>query len=119
VWTGLFQGLIAIYGGYFGGGIGILMLAALSLAGLQVRAAGATKNALAGILNLSAVVIFAFSHDVHWIAALATGAGAIAGGQLGAWLMRRVNERWLRMIVIAIGLTLTGAMFWKVYIAGE
>jgi uncharacterized membrane protein YfcA len=119
MWAGIFQGLIAIYGGYFGGGIGILMLAALSLAGLQVHAAGATKNALAGILNLSAVVIFAFSRDVHWFAAIATGAGAIAGGQLGAWMMRRVNERWLRGIVIAIGLLLTGAMFWKVYVAGK
>jgi len=119
VWAGIFQGMIAIYGGYFGGGIGILMLAALSLAGLQVRAAGATKNALTGILNLSAVVIFAFSRDVHWVAAIATGAGAIAGGQLGAWMMRRVNERWLRMIVVLIGLTLTAAMFWKVYVAGE
>jgi uncharacterized membrane protein YfcA len=56
---------------------------------------------------------------VHWFAAIATGAGAIVGGQLGAWMMRRVNERWLRGIVIAIGLLLTGAMFWKVYVAGK
>ena len=52
------QFLIAIYGGYFGGGIGFLMLAALTIAGLQVRAAGATKNVLAAVMNASAVVIF-------------------------------------------------------------
>ncbi len=60
------QFCIAIYGGYFGGGIGMLMLAALTLAGLPVRQAGATKNVLAAVMNASAVAIFAFSRDVHW-----------------------------------------------------
>ena len=57
VGTGIAQFLIAIYGGYFGGGIGFLMLAALTAAGLPVRNAGATKNALAGVMNASAVLI--------------------------------------------------------------
>ncbi len=114
-WAALAQFLIAIYGGYFGGGIGILMLAALTLAGLPVRSAGATKNALAGILNLSAVLIFALSPSVHWGASLAVGAGALAGGQGGAWMMQRVNEAALRIAVILIGLALTVAMFWKAY----
>ena len=55
------QFCIAIYGGYFGGGIGFLMLAALTIAGLAVRTAGATKNVLAGVMNASAVLIFVFS----------------------------------------------------------
>ena len=55
------QLLIAIYGGYFGGGIGFLMLAALTAAGLAIRNAGATKNVLAGVMNASAVAIFVFS----------------------------------------------------------
>jgi uncharacterized membrane protein YfcA len=109
------QFAIAIYGGYFGGGIGILMLAALTLAGLPVRQAGATKNVLAGVMNASAVAIFAFSSDVHWVAALAVGAGAIAGGQIGAWMMLRVNERVLRVAVVGIGVALTIAMFIKAY----
>ena len=62
----LMQFAIAIYGGYFGGGIGFLMLAALTTAGLAVRNAGAMKNVLAGVMNASAVAIFVFSHDVHW-----------------------------------------------------
>jgi uncharacterized membrane protein YfcA len=106
---------IAIYGGYFGGGIGMLMLAALTLAGLPVRRAAATKNMLAGVINAAAVVIFAFSKDVHWPAAIAVAIGAIAGGQLGAWLMLRVDERKLRLVVVVIGAALTVAMFVRAF----
>ena len=109
------QFAIAIYGGYFGGGIGMLMLAALTLAGLPVRRAGATKNVLAGVMNASAVAIFAFSPDVHWPAALAVGIGAIIGGQAGAWLMLHVDERKLRAAVVVIGVVLTVAMFVRAY----
>jgi uncharacterized membrane protein YfcA len=109
------QGAIAIYGGYFGGGIGMLMLAALTLAGLPLRHAGATKNVLAGVMNAAAVVIFAFSRDVHWLAALAVGIGAIAGGQIGAWMMLRVDERKLRIGVVTIGICLTIGLFARAY----
>ena len=115
LWAGVAQFAIAIYGGYFGGGIGMLMLAALTLAGLTVRQAGATKNVLAGVMNASAVVIFAFSHDVHWHAALAVCVGAIVGGQAGAWLMLRVDERKLRVGVVGIGLVLTLGLFLRAY----
>jgi uncharacterized protein len=63
------QFLIAVYGGYFGGGIGLLMMAALTMMGLAVRSAGASKNILAGVINASAVAIFVFSRDVHWLQA--------------------------------------------------
>jgi hypothetical protein len=105
--AGAAQFAIAIYGGYFGGGIGFLMLAALTIAGLSVRTAGATKNVLAGVMNASAVAIFAFSHDVHWLFAVALGAGAIAGGLAGAWMLRRVNEKALRIGVVILGAALT------------
>jgi uncharacterized protein len=104
--AGFAQFLIAIYGGYFGGGIGFLMLAALTIAGLPVRAAGATKNLLAGVMNGAAVVIFAFSRDVHWLAAAVLGVGAIAGGLAGAWMLRRVNEKALRIGVVVLGVAL-------------
>jgi uncharacterized membrane protein YfcA len=109
------QFAIAVYGGYFGGGIGILLIAALTLAGQNVRTAGATKNAMNAVLNAAAVLIFAFSRDVRWDACLAVAVGAIAGGQAGAWLLLRVNERLLRLAVIFIGLALTVAMFLKAY----
>jgi len=105
------QFFIAIYGGYFGGGIGFLMLAALTAAGLPVRTAGATKNVLAGVMNASAVLIFAFSHDVRWLKALVLGAGAIVGGLVGAWMLRWVNERVLRIGVVILGVALTVGLF--------
>lgn len=105
------QGLIAIYGGYFGGGIGILMLAALTLAGQQMRAATATKNALAMTMNFSAVLIFAFSPQINWQAALALGVGGVGGGVLGAWLMHRLPEKLLRGFVVLVGIVLTIWLF--------
>lgn len=102
---------ISIYGGYFGGGIGFLMLAALTLAGMQIRKAGATKNILAGVMNASAVAVFAFSHDVAWNQVAIGVVCSIIGGQVGVQLLHKVNERYLRMAVICIGVTLTIFMF--------
>jgi len=115
VTAGSIQFCIAIYGGYFGGGIGLLMLAALTLAGLPVRNAGATKNMLAAVMNASAVAIFAFSGIAHWLAAGVVAMGAIAGGWVGAWALNRVNEKWLRVGVVIIGTALTIAMFVRAY----
>ncbi len=107
----LAQFLIAIYGGYFGGGIGFLMLAALTLAGLPTRNAGASKNVLAGVMNAAAVAIFAFSPFVAWFAALVLGIGAILGGLGGAWMLSRVNDKLLRLLVVGIGVALTVGLF--------
>jgi uncharacterized membrane protein YfcA len=107
------QMAIAIYGGYFGGGIGMLMLAALTLAGLPVVRAGATKNVLAGVMNASAVAIFLFSHQVHWLYAAVLGVGAICGGLLGAWTLKRVDARLLRIGVVVLGIALTIGLFWR------
>jgi uncharacterized membrane protein YfcA len=105
------QFLISVYGGYFGGGIGFLMLAALTAAGVLIRAAGATKNVLAAIMNASAALIFAFSPEVRWLQAAICAAGAILGGVLGALALTRVNERALRVLVILIGVALTVGLF--------
>jgi uncharacterized membrane protein YfcA len=109
--AGILQFLIAIYGGYFGGGIGILMLAALTAAGLAVRHAGATKNLLAGAMNASAVVIFIARAHIDWHAVLYVAISAIAGGQLGVFLLRRINESVLRIAITGIGIALTIALF--------
>ncbi|MDE1929021.1 MAG: TSUP family transporter, partial [Burkholderiales bacterium] len=109
----LAQFLIAVYGGYFGGGIGFLMLAALTMAGLPTRNAGATKNVLAGVMNASAVALFVSSPLVDWWAALFLGAGAMAGGLAGAWALHRVNERALRIAIVGIGIALTIGLFAK------
>jgi uncharacterized membrane protein YfcA len=109
--SALAQLAISIYGGYFGGGIGFLMLAALTIAGMAVRAAAATKNVLAAAMNASAVAIFLFSGEVHWTAAIIAGVAAIGGGQVGAWLLRRVNERKLKIAVVCVGVALTVGLF--------
>ncbi len=105
------QFFIAVYGGYFGGGIGFLMMAALTMAGVPTRSAVATKNALAGVMNASAVLIFVTSPQVHWLQAAVLGAGAIVGGLLGAWAVHRVNERALRAGIVVLGVLLTVGLF--------
>lgn len=111
--TGIAQFLIAVYGGYFGGGIGILMIAALTMAGLSARNAAGTKNVLAAVMNASAVVLFVASPDLHVLPAVVLGAGAIVGGLAGVWALRRVNERPLRMAIVGIGFALTAGLFLK------
>ena len=107
------QFFIAVYGGYFGGGIGLLMMAALTMTGVAVRNAGAAKNILAGVMNASAVAIFVFSGDVHWLPAIVTAVGASFGGWAGALMLKSVNEKLLKLAVVAIGVALTIGLFWR------
>ena len=107
----LVQSGISIYGGYFGGGIGFLMLAALTIAGQPVRMASATKNVLAMAMNASAVAIFVFSDLVNWPAAMALGLGGILGGLSGSWLLHRLPENILRGFVVVVGAILTVWLF--------
>jgi hypothetical protein len=89
------------------------MLAALTMAGLAARNAGATKNVLAGVMNASAVVLFLTSPQLHWLQCTVLAAGAIIGGLLGAWALHRVNERALRVAIVGIGMALTVGLFLK------
>jgi uncharacterized membrane protein YfcA len=105
------QFLIAVYGGYFGGGIGFLMLAALTAAGLTVRIAGATKNVLAAVMNAAAVAIFLFTPHIPWMRVGVVCVGAIGGGYLGALALKRVDERIIRGFVVILGVALTIGLF--------
>jgi len=105
------QFLIAVYGGYFGGGIGFLMLAALTAAGLAVRSAGAIKNVLAGVMNAAAVAIFVFTPGIPWPHVAVVCVGAMLGGYAGALLLRRVDERLIRAFVVFLGICLTIGLF--------
>ena len=108
---GVIQFMIGIYGGYFGGGIGFLMLAALTVAGQQVRMATATKNILAMAMNASAVVLFIFSSQIDWLAALALSVGGVGGGVAGGWLVHTLPERYMRGFVVLAGIALTIWLF--------
>ena len=109
--AGIAQFGIAIYGGYFGGGIGFLMLAALTAAGLSIRSANASKNVLAGVMNASAVVIFVFSSQVHWLQCAVACVAAALGGMVGGHMVSRVNQKVLRGAAVAIGVALTIGLF--------
>jgi uncharacterized membrane protein YfcA len=109
--SALIQTVIATYGGFFGGGAGIMTLAALTLARMPVRNAAGTKNVLIALANLSAALVFAVSGAVAWLHALVIGVGAIAGGYLGARLLHLLPERVLRAGVILIGAGLTLGLF--------
>lgn len=111
--TAAIQFGIAIYGGYFGGGIGFLMLAALTLAGQAVRIAGSTKNLLASAMNASAVAVFVFTARPDWLKVAVVCIGAIVGGWLGGLMLKRVNERALQVAVVIIGVALTVGLFLK------
>ncbi len=114
-----FQFLVAVYGGYFGAGIGILMLSSLSLMGLgNIHRVNALKTVLAACINVMSVLVFWIDgyFDQPWIAwnfALPMMATAIIGGYLGARLARRMNRSLLRWLIIAIGLSLSAYYFWK------
>jgi uncharacterized protein len=107
------QFAISIYGGYFGAGIGFLMLALLTIAGQPVKTAAATKNCLAMFMNLSAVLIFMFSHHIHWVETVSLSIGGILGGVIGTLLMPRIPDHLLRYFIVTIGFCLTFWMFFR------
>jgi uncharacterized protein len=109
--AGAAQFAISVYGGYFGGGIGFLMLAALTAAGLAIRSANATKNVLAGVMNASAVAIFVFSPQVYWRQAAVACIGAAIGGVIGGHMVNKVNQNVLRVSAVLIGIALTIGLF--------
>lgn len=109
--SGAIQSVIAVYSGFFGGGAGILTLAALTLARMPVKNAAGTKNMLVGLSNIAAAGVLAFSGAVAWRQALALGAGSMIGGWGGALLLKRVPPLALKLGVIAIGAALTVGLF--------
>lgn len=100
------QFLVAIYGGYFGAGVGILMLAVLGFMGLNnIHRMNGLKNWGGLCMNAVAAGMFAFSSLVSWPVALAMAAGAVAGGYVGSRTAQRVPQELVRSAVIVIGLT--------------
>lgn len=101
----VYQFGVSVYGGYFGAGAGILMLAALGLMGLtNIHQMNGLKNWGGGVMNLVAVLIFSLSGVVNWPLALAMAVGAGFGGIGGSLLAQRVGQAWVRRAIVAIGL---------------
>jgi len=103
-----FQIIIAIYGGYFGGGIGILMLATLGMMGMEnINEMNAVKTLLQACINGVAVITFIIAGAVAWPQAILMVVGAIIGGYGGAYFARQVDQRWVRLFVILVGFSMT------------
>src|ERR1044072_2521743 len=115
-WTGaiVFQFFSAIYGGYFGAGNGILMLAAMGLLGLnELHRANGIKNFLGICINSIAVLSFSLTHLVVWRDALVMSIGALAGGYFGASMAVRIGQIWVRRGIVVIGFGIFVLMIWK------
>ncbi len=108
-WTGamLFQFFVGVYGGYFGAGIGILMLASLALLGFtDIYRMSALKNLLAVLINGIAALYFVLAGAVNWSDVLLMMLAAIVGGYSGARLAYKLGRRYVRIAVITIGLVM-------------
>ena len=113
-WGIAFQALVAVYGGYFGAGIGIMMLAGLSLLGLQnLTRINALKSVLALLCNVASVVWFIARGSVDWHLAGWLVAGSLPGYFLGAHFAQRIPATAVRIIVAVIGLGIAAQLFWK------
>lgn len=114
VGASLFQLAVAVYGGYFGAGIGILMLAALALLGLKdIHQMNGLKNLFALCINGVAAAYFMLAGLVEWKVAAVMAAGAMAGGYGSAGIARRLGPPFVRRVVVLIGFAMTVSLFLK------
>jgi uncharacterized membrane protein YfcA len=111
------QLIIATYGGFFGGGIGILMLAMLRLTGMEnIHTMNALKTLLATCINGVAVLTFVIAGAVWWPQALLMIVGAVLGGYGGAYYARKIDPLLVRRFVILVGFALTLYFFIRAYL---
>jgi len=108
------QLLVGIYGGYFGAGIGILMLSSLAFVGIpNIHQMNAVKSVLAGMMNATTVIVFLLAGVIVWKYAILMALAATVGGYVGARVARRLKVSVVRAIVIAIGFGLAGYSYFS------
>lgn len=111
------QGLLGVYIGYFGAGVGILMLPLLSLMGVEdIYSMSGLRTLIVTCGNAVAVAVFILAHAVYWPQALIMMLGAIAGGYGGAYLAQKMRPKTVGYLVIAIGFSMTAYFLWKTYL---
>jgi len=116
VFASVFELIVSVYGGYFGGGVGILNLAMLAVIGMtDIHAMNALKVVLGGIINGVAVITFIAKGAVVWREGTVMIIGAILGGYLGARYSLKMPQAWIRAFVIVVGIGMTAYFFWKAY----
>lgn len=105
---------VAIYGGYFNGGLGIVLLALFALWGMtNLNQMNGLKSWLSFALSVISFVIFAIGGQVAWLPAAVMSIGTILGGYLGAPVARRIPVPWLRALIATIGFGMTALFFWR------
>jgi len=105
---------VAIYGAFFGAGIGILMLASFGFMGMtNIHEMNALKNLLGSLINVVAATWFIAAGMVNWPQALALTAGALIGYYFGAQYSQRIEPKRVRQLITAIGLIISMVMFWR------
>ncbi len=110
--TSIAELLVAVYGGYFGAGIGFLTLAMLAALGMRdIHAMGAIRTLLAAVINAAAVVTFVLAGAVVWSQCAVMIAGALIGGWFGAHYVQKIDSEKVRGVVIAIGIAMTVYFF--------
>jgi uncharacterized membrane protein YfcA len=113
----VFQFLVAIYGGYFGAGIGILMLASLGFLGLtDIHEMNTLKTLLGSLINLVAAVWFVIAGLIDWPKTGVMTVGAVIGYFLGAHFSQRIPQSRVRQIITGIGFVISGVMFYRQFI---
>ncbi len=106
--------LLSIYAGYFGAGVGMMLLGVLAIFGYDdIHKANAVKNAVIGLAASVATAIYGFSGPVAWPQALALMAGALAGAYVGGIIAKRAPQRLLRLALIILGASFTFYLFWR------
>lgn len=112
----LFQLCVAGYGGYFGGGMGIVMLAMLAALGMtDIHAMNALKSVMGFVINGVAVITFIVKGAVYWRQGFIMIVGGIAGGYLGAHYAMKAPQIWIRWFVVLVGAGMTVYFFWLSY----
>jgi uncharacterized membrane protein YfcA len=112
----LFQLIVAVYGGYFGGGMGIVMLAMLAMLGMtDIHAMNALKSVMGFVINGVAVVTFILARAVYWKEGTAMIVGGLVGGYVGAHYAQKVPQAWIRVFVVLVGAGMTLYFFLKSY----
>lgn len=118
IWIAVaFQFAVAIYGGYFGAGIGILMLASLGFIGLSnIHEMNALKTVLGSLINLVAAIWFIGAGLIHWPKTGIMVVGALAGYYLGSHYSQRIPQKYVRHLITAIGFTISAITFYKEFL---
>jgi len=112
--TVVFQFAVAVYGGFFGAGIGILMLASLGFIGLSdIHEMNGLKTILGALINLVATLWFVAAGLIDWPRALIMTVGALGGYFLGAHFAQRIPQRGVRLLITAIGFIIALTTFYK------